>query len=453
MAQNATGNAIQSAYTGVSATVLEPSGVTSGGPDSTAIQNAAVTGAHVVLAAGNWYLSGATISNNNTWIQGSGAGTIINIPAGDTGFTISGVSQFEMSDMSFSLGTGSTGIQVNGMSDSHCHDMWFSGSAATAGVSVNGDDATEQHWSDCMFRNVGGVNFAYTRTTATDTGGMYLDRMRCVSPPSGATGGFSFKSTSGSVTPANLFLDQCVADSFFNDCYLFSNISNTRVSDCWAGLNAGANSGKVPIHVTGGFDQAIGHCYTFQPLNGFCILIDGGGHEIQIGNQTVFDGAGGATALGLSAAGGNFRLGNYYSYVGTLTDTPTVLSNNVGAVSPGTFQTNGGGGTNQVLGIDDVSHPGNQIWLRNNAGALQLINTAYSSELGEFDQDGGAYFLLYGNQSGNRFSQGSGAPSKPAGVNPASGDLYFRTDTPGTANQRIYVCTVGGGTPTWVGIV
>lgn len=50
---------------------------------------------------------------------------------------------------------------------------------------------------------------------------------------------------------------------------------------------------------------------------------------------------------------------------------------------------------------------------------------------------------------------GSGAPSNPTGVStgPTAGDLYFRTDTPGTANQRIYICTVGGGTPTWVGIV
>lgn len=50
---------------------------------------------------------------------------------------------------------------------------------------------------------------------------------------------------------------------------------------------------------------------------------------------------------------------------------------------------------------------------------------------------------------------GSGAPSNPSGVSagPTAGDLYFRTDTPSTANQRIYICTVGGGTPTWVGIV
>jgi len=41
---------------------------------------------------------------------------------------------------------------------------------------------------------------------------------------------------------------------------------------------------------------------------------------------------------------------------------------------------------------------------------------------------------------------GSGAPSN---VNGANGDFFFRTDTPGTVNQRIYVKSAGA----WVGIV
>jgi hypothetical protein len=41
---------------------------------------------------------------------------------------------------------------------------------------------------------------------------------------------------------------------------------------------------------------------------------------------------------------------------------------------------------------------------------------------------------------------GSGVPSNTLGK---SGDYYFRTDTPGTANQRIYVNNAGS----WLGIV
>lgn len=46
---------------------------------------------------------------------------------------------------------------------------------------------------------------------------------------------------------------------------------------------------------------------------------------------------------------------------------------------------------------------------------------------------------------------GAGAPT----IAGTAGDFFFRTDTPTTTDQRIYVCTVTGaaGAATWVGIV
>lgn len=51
---------------------------------------------------------------------------------------------------------------------------------------------------------------------------------------------------------------------------------------------------------------------------------------------------------------------------------------------------------------------------------------------------------VYG--SGDSFLTGSGAPSNSLGQD---GQYYFRSDTPGTANQRIYVKVSGS----WTGIV
>ncbi len=49
---------------------------------------------------------------------------------------------------------------------------------------------------------------------------------------------------------------------------------------------------------------------------------------------------------------------------------------------------------------------------------------------------------------------GTGTPATFFGVQPhQAGEYFFRTDTPGSANQRIYVCTVAGSPGTWVGIV
>ena len=76
-----------------------------------------------------------------------------------------------------------------------------------------------------------------------------------------------------------------------------------------------------------------------QPLSGLSVVVDGSAHEILIGGNHVFDGAGGATALGLSAVGGNFILGTYYNYTGTLTDTVSALANSIGSAPPVVYQT------------------------------------------------------------------------------------------------------------------
>jgi phage-related minor tail protein len=54
---------------------------------------------------------------------------------------------------------------------------------------------------------------------------------------------------------------------------------------------------------------------------------------------------------------------------------------------------------------------------------------------------------------GPNFFGGAGVPAAISDSNntaPAVGDYYFRTGAPGAAGTRIYVCTVGGLTPTWV---
>ncbi len=67
-------------------------------------------------------------------------------------------------------------------------------------------------------------------------------------------------------------------------------------------------------------------------------------------------------------------------------------------------------------------------------GGLSLVSGSFSPT-----NDGLA------SQTGQVF-QGVGVPSNANGNN---GDVYFRTDTPGTANQRLYVKSAGA----WVGIL
>lgn len=62
----------------------------------------------------------------------------------------------------------------------------------------------------------------------------------------------------------------------------------------------------------------------------------------------------------------------------------------------------------------------------------------------------GLYSTLTG---GGVIYSGSGAPEKPAGNNPKAGDIWFRTDKPAGAKERMYICTTGGATPVWEGVV
>lgn len=76
---------------------------------------------------------------------------------------------------------------------------------------------------------------------------------------------------------------------------------------------------------------------------------------------------------------------------------------------------------------------------RNVYVAGNVIMGGYISPLGGMQLGNGAAI-------GSSFWSGAGAPGAAQGVN---GDYYFRNDTPGTANQRIYVKSAGA----WVGIV
>lgn len=66
--------------------------------------------------------------------------------------------------------------------------------------------------------------------------------------------------------------------------------------------------------------------------------------------------------------------------------------------------------------------------------------------------------LDFSNAGGASVFSGSGAPGSLVGppaaqTNPTAGDFYLRTDTPSTSLQRLYVCTTGGASAVWSGIV
>ena len=447
---------------------LLPSGDASGATDSAALVAKTNVYGHVVLGPGNWYVSGVTFTASNIWLQGSGPGTVINVIAGDTAFTLSNPASFSMSDLALSLGAASLGLNVNGASDSHFWNLKFTGSTATGGVLINGDDATEQHWSDIVMRNVGGIAFDYERTTSGDTGGLYLDRVRIVAPPGSATNGFKFNGTNATAPSINLFMNECVADNYSGEACYIKGLTQIQGSTCWFSNNVSSASGSGALHITGSNTNQVQfvNTHTIQVSSAgtaaFCVLIDGSaGPGINFDNHSFF--GSGATALGLAAASLPWGvLGNYYSNCSRLTDTLAAFSQCVEPSMPRVFYTNGSGGSTSCIGIVDTSSMTLAKFIRNSSGTLQVLNNAFSTAVLTLS-DGGdlvatgtlqvgasgveltnAGSVLFRTTGGGALWGGSGAPATGLGSN---GDYYLRSD--GGVTTHIYFKATGS----WAGIV
>lgn len=102
--------------------------------------------------------------------------------------------------------------------------------------------------------------------------------------------------------------------------------------------------------------------------------------------------------------------------------------------------------SNSIFLRDDVNGNMAMTWVPGATAGAAQVQTFGSLRAGDYLQPSGS--------SGPRTWGGSGAPTTPGGaITYNLGDRYERTDTPGTANQRLYVVTTAGASPTWTGIL
>ena len=107
-------------------------------------------------------------------------------------------------------------------------------------------------------------------------------------------------------------------------------------------------------------------------------------------------------------------------------------------------------GSGSLLTADHITIGGGEILSSN--GTIyangDLLSNGITVRAGSLLTDVGVPVQI---NSASSLSSGTGAPT----IAGTAGDFFFRTDTPTTTNQRIYVCTVSGaaGAATWVGIV
>jgi len=202
-----------------------------------------------------------------------------------------------------------------------------------------------------------------------------------------------------------------------------------KIYDCNAGAiderNTSGNIYDLNVYQTGGTAIVGGYLNPFSAgmITVEGLVLDGSpgtGGTFQMANMRSYNGfkAFGQTGDAIfamntmsKANGGGFALQNGYAF-GLFTDGGNTYAN------------------------DFANNAAGQIWFGNGFDTYVQKSAAGIVQVGNAAKLG----------SGPTLFSGSGVPSSGMGSN---GDFYFRTDTPGTVNQRIYVKSSGA----WVGIV
>lgn len=203
------------------------------------------------------------------------------------------------------------------------------------------------------------------------------------------------------------------------------------------------------IHVIGASEGlgVVGNGFSFLTN---CVLVDSGvaipnflfeGNAVSNNITNVVN----ATGTNISGSATAVRVGPSADAAG-YKNTPFITGASTGGTGIGLENTSVGGRRYAIYSSGSANGIG--------AGTLTVIDDTAAANRLSLDSSGNFSVLTGGlrpatpagaSQTGNLWA-GSGAPSNTNGAN---GDYYFRTDTPGTANQRIYVKSAGA----WVGIV
>ncbi|MEO8453315.1 MAG: glycosyl hydrolase family 28-related protein, partial [Gemmatimonadota bacterium] len=298
-------------------------------------------------------------------------------------------------------GTGSMGLVTNGREVSHFHDLricadypvYIGPNPNTA--PTDGEDCDHFHFEDCYL--VGKGHYCYTVEPGIGVMQLTIDGFQAWV---GGTGGFSMNDTraapvvpSRGITIKDVRGEQCTDP----DGYLINIAAAARVQTAQL-TNVMSSSGSQGIKVNRCLQLALDLVLMATKPGKNSLLVEGG-----IGGSTV------------SIRDSYFQPDSVF----TLTDYQPVSIEawDRGKTQGPSTATYAVTRNNTALTVDEVS--AKRLFPGTPAGAIQAGCGIYA---------------------------GTGAPSN---ANGRDGEYYFRSDTPGTANQRIYV-KAGGS---WIGIV
>lgn len=391
--------------------VVPPSGDTTGAADTAAINAVAQGGKVALLRPGTYYVTNL-LPGSLGGIAGVGPATILQAVSGTTGYQIAlqtpaSTHQVLLADFTLKPNTGSLGgIQLD-----------------NTGFTSGGGETDSLHTIDNVYvQGAGGDAFHLDNNIRS------LRMTRCAAYSSGGYGcyvgtGCTDSSFTGCIMGVAALHAWDVAgwNNYFASCKGF-----------YGGYSSGAfDTTHCGFEVTGKFNTFASCSAQTNALHGFdlngCQACAFAGCEADTNGSGT--GSGGV-AFNINAATQCTVVG---CTGGTSGSETQLYGLQVTGTNTATFLT-----MNTVTGIDGQFH-------YVSGGGYILIGTSTGdlSGLSSFKLPSG--FEI--GASGSQIYSGSGAPNISGS---AAGSYYFRTDTPSTSDQRIYVAT---GTNTWTGIV
>ena len=340
----------------------------------------ATTGGDIYIPTGiyngNLVLTGTT----NVRIRGDGKATVIK-PSSGIGLTCTSCVGVIIEDIKFQGYT--TGLSLVGFSQSYVQRVFIT-TVSGDGIYIDGDSSTESSIRDVEIEAAGDRAVDYARTTATDTGGVYLTNVRAIEGGAGGYG-FRFKSTyenpPGSLvgTAAYIFMKDCVADAFTNEALEFYGIFNFRVTGSYF---TGTHPGGAAILIYSSGQGMLNNNFVNNgSATGRDIEVGGASNTIFIDN-TEFAGNAAGTALYFDGAlMSGILVGTYSLDNGqTFTNTKSELLSNSGYRNPFSVLTSNVAATGFLI-EDALGGATPKKYFRVNSGALQVVNNAYTAAI------------------------------------------------------------------------
>lgn len=180
------------------------------------------------------------------------------------------------------------------------------------GLYINGDGSTEIYCDGLYIHDFEGFGLHYTRTTTTDSGGLFLNNVKCgMKLGTSGISGFRFSSTQNTGTNAFLRMAQCVADNFASGPSMeFIRVKDLDFSQCWTSSNIATRGSVVLADCK---EVSVNNCkFDNQSTTGYTVQIDsgqaGGCANINVAHSRITGNTSGSTAFRLttSAAAGTF---------------------------------------------------------------------------------------------------------------------------------------------------